>query len=98
MSSFSPTEDGWPYPDTGVEEVDGSAETDDDLLSLRLTPAHLLDGLDEVERAVVTARYGLGGEPARSIKELKRDLGLPPAAVRGALGSGLSKMRHNLMS
>jgi len=94
--SFWATDDGWPYADTGPEEVDPGAEDDDDLFSLRATPTHLFDGLDPVERRVVTARYGLGGEPARSIKELQRDLGLPKSELRGVLGSGLAKVRHNL--
>lgn len=96
MSSFWATDDGWPYADTGPEEVDPTAEDDDDLFSLRATPGHLLDGLDPIEAKVVRARYGLGGEPARSIKELQRDLGLGKSELRGVLGAGLTKVRRNL--
>lgn len=96
MSAFWPTDDGWPYPDSGREEEDPSPGADDDLLSLQATRAHLLDGLDETERTIVTARFGLDGRPARSMKELGRELGVPRAELRGLLGSGLSKVRHNL--
>lgn len=97
MSSFWATDDGWPYPDSAREEEDPGTEVDDDLLSVRASPEHLLDGLDPVEREVVSARYGLDGRPARTLKELGRDLGLPRAELRGVLGSGLSKVRHNLL-
>lgn len=98
MSSFWATDDGWPYADTGPEEIDPTGDPDDDLLALRAAPSHLFDGLDAVERAVISGRYGLDGSPARTLKELGRDLGLPRGELRGALGSGLSKVRHNLMA
>ena len=96
MTSYWATEDGWPYADSGPEEADPSMDVDDDLLSMRATPAHLFDGLNPIERDVVTARYGLDGRPARTLKELGREMGLPRGEVRGLLGSGLSKVRHNL--
>jgi len=34
MSSYWPTEDGWPYHDEQREEIDYSAAVDDDVLSI----------------------------------------------------------------
>lgn len=95
MSSFWATDDGWPYADTvdDVMELDG--EPDDDLLSL-LTSRHVLDGLDDTERRVVAARFGLGGGAVSTMKELQASTGLPRDALRSALGSGLEKLRVNL--
>jgi len=97
MSSFVwPNDDGWPYPDTGREEEDLSDEYDDDALSIR-APAHMFDRLDALERAVIRGRYGLDGAPERSLKELQADLGVPRTELRDALGSGLSKLRSQLL-
>ncbi|HZQ28798.1 MAG TPA: hypothetical protein VFA94_13965 [Acidimicrobiales bacterium] len=97
MTSFLwPAEDGWPYPDSGVEMVDLAAETDDDLLSLRVPPPHLFDELDPVERRIITSHYGLDGQPARTMKQLHSDLGMTRADLRDALGSGLAKLRAHL--
>lgn len=95
MSSFWATDDGWPYADTvdDVMELDG--EPDDDMLSL-LTSHHVLDGLDDTERSVVAARFGLGGQPVSTMKELQASTGMPRDALRSALGSGLEKLRVNL--
>jgi len=97
MTSFWPTEDGWPYPDTDRELVDLEGEADDDLLSLRAPPPHLLDDLDPLERQVVSARFGLAGTPVRSMKQLHHDTGRPRADLRLALGSGLAKLRSHLI-
>ena len=99
MSSFVwPSEDGWPYPDVeAVGRVEVEDPYDDDAMALRaVTNARLLAGLDPLERQVVSARFGLGGTPVRSMKELGADLGLPRADVRQALGSGLTKLRAQL--
>ena len=97
MSSFVwPNDDGWPYPDTGREEEDLSDEYDDDALSIR-APAHMFDTLDALERAVIRGRYGLDGAPERSLKQLQSDLGVPRTELRDALGSGLSKLRSQLL-
>lgn len=95
MSSYWPTDEGWPYADTTGEMADPASEVDDDLLNLRLPATHLFDRLDPLERQVITAHYGLG-EPPRSMKELRSDLGLPRAELRGVLGSGLAKLRAQL--
>lgn len=95
-----PSEDGWPYPDPeardATEVADPDFEVDEDLLSVRIPPPHLFDDLDPTERAVVSARFGIGGTPIRSMKELRADLGLARADVRSALESGLAKLRSHL--
>ena len=95
MSSYWPTEDGWPYHDEAREEIDLGAVVDDDVLSLRVE-RHLLDDLDPLERQVIQNHYGLGGGTPRTMKELRSDLGVPRADLRSALGSGLAKLRTHL--
>lgn len=90
-----PAEDGWPYPDGEAETALADDPTDDDLLALR-TDAHLLDDLDPVERRVITAAFGLDGQPLRTIPQLRDELGLTGADVEGAMGSGLAKLRAHL--
>ena len=95
MSVYWQTDDGWPYADSGWEMADPDGEPDEDLLSVRLLPGHLLDHLDPIEREVIGARYGLG-RPPRSMKQLHADLGLPPAELQAVIGSGLAKLRAEL--
>jgi DNA-directed RNA polymerase specialized sigma24 family protein len=95
VSAFWQTDDGWPYADGGRELADPAGEPDEDLLSVRLPPGHLLDHLDPTEREVIAARYGLG-RPSRSIEQLQADLGMPHAELRAVLGSGLAKLRAEL--
>lgn len=98
MSTFIwPAEDGWPYPDTEMEMIDLDADVDVDLLSLRIPPPHLFDDLEPIERLVVTGYYGLNGEPARTLQQLHRELGVPTADLRSALGTGLDKLRSHLV-
>lgn len=91
-----PAEGGWPYPDSESEVADPDGEVDDDLLSLHAGSLHLLDGLSDLERQVITGHYGLGGRPACSMKQLHADTGISRAALREALGSGLCKLRAQL--
>lgn len=91
-----PAEGGWPYPDTGHELADPQGEVDDDLLSLHAGSLHLLDGLNEVERQVITSHYGLDGHPACTMKQLQIDTGMSRSELRDALGSGLGKLRAQL--
>ncbi|MDP9071172.1 MAG: hypothetical protein M3N68_07780 [Actinomycetota bacterium] len=93
-----PAEDGWPYPDGEPEVTDPSADLDDDLVSLLARSPHLFDGLDEIERQVVTRHYGLDGQPPQTMKELHADLGLSRTALREVLGGGLQKLRANLIA
>lgn len=95
MSSYWPTEDGWPYRDDGVGDVDLASVIDEDVLSLRME-RHLLDDLDPLERRVIEAHYGLSGGMPRTMKELRSELGVPRADLRSALGSGLAKLRTHL--
>ena len=98
MSSFLwPNEEGWPYPDTVGETVDYDATTDDDTLSLRAMPTQLFDHLEPLERAVITAHYGLDGHQPRTMKQLHTEMGLPRAELRDALGTGLAKLRTELL-
>ena len=97
MATFVwPAEDGWPYPDTGTEISDLAADIDVDVLSLRADSLHLLDALDDTERQVITARYGLNGHPPRSVKQVRADLGLSGPDLRLVLGSALEKLRSQL--
>jgi DNA-directed RNA polymerase sigma subunit (sigma70/sigma32) len=94
--TFWATEDGWPYPDPTQDWVDLTSEADDDLLNLRVPPPHLFDRLDPLERQVIGARFGLAGQPVRSMKQLLQDTGRPRDELRQALGSGLAKLRMQL--
>lgn len=98
MRSFLwPAEDGWPYPDTEDDVTpDPMAELDDDVLALHALPRRTFEALDPLEREVLDARFGLEGHEVRSMRELHRDLGLPRADLRDALGSGLAKLRTAL--
>lgn len=96
MTYLWPNDDGWPYPDAGREEIDPTADLDDDALLLRAVPKRLFSHLDPLERQVLTAHYGLDGSPARSMKELHKDLGMPRAEIRELLAGGLAKLRSNL--
>ena len=91
-----PAEGGWPYPDSGPEVADLAAEMDDDIISLHAASGHLLDGLDDLERRVITAHYGLNGHDACSMKQLHQETGMSRAELRDALGSGLGKLRARL--
>lgn len=86
-----PSDDGWPYPDPPPGTHDPDVEIDEDLVALRAS--RLLAGLEPLERTVLAAHFGLDGTPARSLRELHADLGLPKAELRAALGSGLAKLR-----
>ena len=98
MRTFTwPSEDGWPYPDVEAELADPAAEPDDDLLSLRVPPPHLMDDLDPLEREVITARFGMNGHRVRSVHQLCTDTGNTPQAITAALGSGLEKLRAHLI-
>lgn len=96
MSSFWQTEDGWPYADSIGETPDLDAETDEDLLSLRLAAGHALDTLSPLEREVVTSSFGLEGHRICTMQQLGEQLGLATVDLRDALGSGLAKLRVSL--
>jgi DNA-directed RNA polymerase sigma subunit (sigma70/sigma32) len=95
MTAYWPTDDGWPYQDSGPEPADLDSEIDEDLLNVRLPAGHLLDHLDPIERQVIAAHYGLDGPP-RTMSQLHTETGLPAADLSTALGSGLAKLRAQL--
>ena len=95
-----PGDTGWPAPVREEVEpydvVDLDAEMDLDALALHAPPPHLFDALTSLERTVLGARFGLDGQPERSMKELHVELGLSRHDVRRALESGLEKLRTQL--
>lgn len=99
-----PSDEGWPYPDGDAdagpdqleELVDIEAASDDDLVALRVAAPHLLEHLDPIERAVITARFGLDGRAPRRIRDIQHELGLPRGELRVALGDGLAKLRQHV--
>lgn len=97
MTFVWPSEDGWPYPDTGWEDADVTTEPDDDLLSIQVGGTHLLDDLDPLERHVIIARFGLNGSATRTLAELHYELGLSTDELTGVMGSGLTKLRARLI-
>jgi DNA-directed RNA polymerase sigma subunit (sigma70/sigma32) len=95
-----PGDTGWPIPEQEEDEpydvADLAAELDLDALTLHAPPPHLFDDLTPVELTVLGARFGLGGQPVRSMKELHTDLELSRHEVRDALASALGKLREQL--
>ena len=99
-----PGDTGWPEIEADEQEDDGllewvedpTAELDEDALCLHAPPPHLWDELDETERRVLAACFGLDGEPARSMRQVHDDLGLSRTQVRASLVSALTKLRHRL--
>lgn len=89
-----PTDDGWPYPESARFEPVVDDAIDLDALELRCDP-HAFSDLTELELFVVSHRYGIDG-PARSMKELARDLGCTHAEAREVLGRALVKLRTRL--
>jgi DNA-directed RNA polymerase sigma subunit (sigma70/sigma32) len=98
-----PSDDGWPYrdADTAADEIDvedPAAVVDEDLVALHVSGSHLFDGLDQLERTVLAARFGFDGGPGATMRELQHQTGLPRADLRHALGDGLAKVRSRLSS
>ncbi len=95
-----PGDPGWPSPEveadgaTDVSDPDG--EIDFDAVCLHAAEPHVFDALTPTERTVLAARFGLGGAPVRTMKELHRDLGLTRHEVRDRLESALAKVRARL--
>lgn len=93
-----PTDEGWPYPDgpdgPGPDLVD-LAEPDLDELDLRLA-VHAYDTLDDRERALLFARFGLGGTLVLTMPELCRRLGCTHDEADALLESAVDKVRRHL--
>lgn len=96
-----PGDTGWPSPVKEEVEpydiIDLDADIDLDALSLHAPPPHLFDGLTALERTVLGARFGLGGQPVRSMKELHTELGITRHELRDALETALEKLREQLV-
>jgi RNA polymerase nonessential primary-like sigma factor len=94
-------EGGWPYPDETVdarspEPVDLRSDADDDLVALHALTPRALASLSDVERAVIAARFGLGGGAPMTMVELRTALGLSRDRTRAALSGGIDKLRTAL--
>jgi RNA polymerase primary sigma factor len=96
MRSYLWPEDGWPYPDGRDELPDLDSNLDEDALVLRSLGPKLFEFLEPLERQVITARYGLDGAPAKTMKELHHEMGMSRADLREALAGGLAKLRASL--
>jgi len=96
-----PGDTGWPTPEEDEVEVldlpDLEAELDLDALSLHAPPPHLFEGLSVTELAVLSGRFGLGGQRVRTMKELHVELDLPRQELREQLASALAKLRDQLL-
>lgn len=96
-----PGDPGWPSGevDAAVDEPsDPTGEIDLDAVCLHAAPPGTFDDLTELERTVLSARFGLDDTPERSMKELHDDLGMTRHEVRDVLESGLAKLRERLAS
>lgn len=97
-----PADAGWPYPDDDAlagdldDPADPETLLDDDVLSVRSLGRHLLDGLTELEQAVVAARFGLDGRPPRTLRAIEAELGVSRELIRPALRHALGTVRDHL--
>jgi RNA polymerase primary sigma factor len=94
-------EGGWPYPDDGadarpLDPIDPRGDADDDAVALHALSPRVLASLSDVERAAVSARFGLDGGGPRTLAEVGTSLGLSPARTRVVLAGGLGKLRAAL--
>ncbi len=87
------SDEGWPYADPAHELADPVNEPDWDVLAVHADRDKLFACLDEKERAVVMARFGMDGGEAQSMKEIRRSTGLDHTEARLTLGSAIAKMR-----
>ncbi len=93
-----PTDDGWPYPDTGSElDIIDDTEPDLDALELRADP-HAFDSLTPEEHIAVVRRFGLDGAAPLPLKQLAPALGITRVEARDVLGRAIDKMRTRLTS
>ena len=81
-------------PVRSASEPDLDTDTDD---PTKVLIRQIIGAVSQYERAVIRGRYGLDGAPERSLKQLQADLGVPRTELRDALGSGLSKLRSQLL-
>jgi RNA polymerase primary sigma factor len=74
-----------PYAEQGYEQVL-------DVLEIQAV-RHLADGLDQRERTVLSARYGLG-RPSQTLSKIGSDLGLTAERIRQIERDALEKLRQ----
>ncbi len=74
-SSQGPASD---QPDTASEAVDADIEQSDDLAKV----AQILQSLDDIQAKVVQMRFGLDGQPPRTLHETSLEVGLTRERVR----------------
>lgn len=94
-----PGDPGWPTPeeaDAAADILDPNGEIDFDAVCLHAAEPHVFDDLTPLERTVLAARFGLGGTPVRTMKQLHSELGLTRHQVRDELESALAKVRARL--
>ncbi len=94
-------EGGWPYPDDGaddrpLEPIDPRGDADDDAVALHALSPRVLASLSDVERAAVSARFGLDGGEPRTLAEVGASLDLSPSRTRDLLAGALGKLRAAL--
>jgi RNA polymerase primary sigma factor len=92
----APTSDGMSAETVGDRIADPGAERafDGVLDEIELRETRALTGLlDDRERGVIHAHYGLGGEPPRTLRSIGESLGLTAERVRQIEARGLAKLR-----
>jgi len=77
-------------PDPAVDRPDAEAEAH----ALAAAVRTALAGLTPRDRAILTARHGLDGEPPRTLQEIGRSLGLTRQAVQQAEARALARLRR----
>jgi DNA-directed RNA polymerase sigma subunit (sigma70/sigma32) len=90
------SDEGWPYADYEGDVADRASEPDWDLLALHERSPKLFECLSQVERQVITGRFGVGTGEARTMKELRDETGLDHEELRATIGSGIAKLRAQL--
>ena len=78
----------------GELRVDEAPATEDDVEDRQREEAvsEALEGLPEIERQVLQLRFGTGGEPEASPREVGRHLGIPQEHVRRLEARGLQRL------
>ena len=77
-------------PDPAADRPDAEAESH----ALAVAVRTALAGLTPRDRAILAARYGLDGEPPRTLQEIGRSLGLTRQAVQQAEARALARLRR----
>ena len=72
---------------------DPDADMDDDAIRRRMK--EILPALDDRARSVLAARFGLGGEPARSLSQIGAEMGVSRERVRQIERRALEQLRDH---